>query len=111
MPAIPEINFSTDLQTLKFLKNQNDQGLDKLLNQTSKQEETRKMKQEMFRSNQMLCEEKSSNNKGVKNFKLDQDKFNNSEFIDSGNKLEKIKLDKRSQMRDYRMQLELQKMC
>jgi hypothetical protein len=24
MPAIPEINFSTDLQTLKFLKNQND---------------------------------------------------------------------------------------
>jgi len=81
------------------------------LNQTSKQEETRKMKQEMFRSNQMLSEEKSSSSKGVKDFKLEQDKFNNSEFIDSGNKLEKLKLDKRSQMRDYRMQLELQKMC
>lgn len=58
MPAIPEINFSTDIHTLKYFKCQNEySGLDKLLNESLRNEDLKKQRKDNFRTNLMIANE------------------------------------------------------
>lgn len=77
MPAIPEIIVSSDLtKVIKILKSQieNNNGLDKLINQSSRDHKLQTQRKEMFNSNLMITNELKSRTKQFLNFKKEQDK-------------------------------------
>lgn len=83
MPAIPEVILSTDLQkVIKILKSQieNNNGLDKLLNQTTRDQVSQQQRKEMNMNNLMISNELKTRTKECINFKKELDKSFNDEF-------------------------------
>lgn len=83
MPAIPEVILSTDLQkVIKILKSQieNNNGLDKLLNQTTRDQVSQQQRKEMNMNNLMISNEIKTRTKESINFKKELDKSFNDEF-------------------------------
>lgn len=64
----------------------------------------------MFRSNLMLVSENVSNKQSLKSARLEHERNSNLEFKEIDNMLEKIKFNNKSKTREYKMQLEIQKM-
>lgn len=80
MPAIPEILVSSDLnKVIKILKSQieNNCGLEKVINQSSRDHQLQTQRKEMFNSNLMISKEIKSRTKECVNYKREQDKLSN----------------------------------
>jgi len=110
MPAIPEILTSNDLtKVIKILKSQieNNNGLDKLTNQISRDHKIQTQRKEMFNSNLMISNEIKSRTKEFLNFKKEQDKTSNEVFNNGGNCINLEKMKNKAKQTEYKMQLDL----